>query len=262
MRLITATILSCALILSFSRPLHAETDFKNTNPNFESAVKKVIELIGKNDREAIANLVVYPLHRKVPLPSINTPSQFLEVFDEVLDEELLKAISSSSISDDWADMGWRGIMFQNGALWLDEDGKITAINYQTEKAKRKRDILIEADKKNLHSSLQEFLEPILEWRTKDFRIRIDRVADEKYRLAVWPAQKETSEKPDLVLNNGELLPDGSGGNRHYDFKSGAYLYRCFVNEIGTADTPPGELKIYKRKKVVLSQPVIEVITGW
>jgi len=255
MRLITATILACALFLSFSRPL------LSAEPNFESTVKKFVEVIGKKDRKAIANLVAYPLHRKVPLSSINTPSQFLEVFDEVLDEALLKAISTSNISDDWAEVGWRGIMFKNGVLWLDENGKITGINYQTEKAMRKRDILIEADKRNLHSSLQKLLEPILEWRTKDFRIRIDRITDDKYRYAVWPAQKEPSEKPDLVLNNGKVIFDGSGGNHHYDFKNGAYLYRCLVNEIGASDTPPGELEVYKHKKVVLSQPVIQVITG-
>ncbi len=256
MQLITATVLACALLLSCSLPL------LGAEPNFERSVTNFINVVGKKDRKAIADLVAYPLHRKVPLPVINTPSQFLEVFDEVLDKALLKAISTSSVADDWTEVGWRGIMFQNGVLWLDEEGKIIAINYQTEKGERKRDILIEADKKNLHSSLQQFLEPVLEWKTKDFRIRIDRLTDDKYRYAVWPAQKAPSEKPDLVLNNGEVVFEGSGGNHHYDFVSGAYVYRCIVYVIGTNDTPPGELEVYKDKKVILNQPVEKVITGW
>jgi hypothetical protein len=256
MRLITATILLCALLLSCSWPL------LGAEPNYERTVEKFIHVVGKKDRKALADLVAYPLHRKVPLSTIHTPSQFLEVFDEVLDKALLKAISTSSVADDWSKVGWRGIMFQNGVLWLDEDGKIIAVNYETEKGKRKRDILIEADRKNLHSSLQQFLEPVLEWRTKDFRIRIDRLTDDKYRYAVWPAQKGTTEKPDLVLNNGEVFFDGSGGNHHYDFVSGAYVYRCFVFVIGADDTPPGELEVYKHNKVILNQPVEKVITGW
>ncbi|TAN40284.1 MAG: hypothetical protein EPN25_08195 [Nitrospirae bacterium] len=230
-------------------------------PERESTVKRFIKVVESNDRTAIANLVSYPLHREVPLPRIDTPEQFLQRFDEVLDEELLKAIINSSIADDWAEVGWRGTMFKNGRLWLDADGKITAINYQTEKEKRARARLIEADKRDLHVSLQRYVEPVLEWKTNDYRIRIDRTGKGRYRYAAWPLQKTTSEKPDLVLDNGELFFDGSGGNHHYDFKNGAVLYRCTVNVIGADDTPSGYLEVYKNNKVILSQPVIEVIKG-
>jgi hypothetical protein len=37
-------------------------------------------------------------------------------------------------------------MFQRGALWLDKQGRLIAINYQTEQGKRTRAELIEADK--------------------------------------------------------------------------------------------------------------------
>jgi len=153
-------------------------------------------------------------------------------------------------------------MFKDGMLWLDANGKITAINYQTEKEKKERARLIEAGKRNLHVSLQQYLEPVLEWKTKDYRIRIDRTSKVRYRYAVWPIQKATGEKPDLILDNGKLFFDGSGGNHHYDFKSGVVLYRCSVNIIGADDTPPGDLEVYKNNKVILSQPVIEVIKGW
>lgn len=255
MRVLTTTAITCALLLSFSLPLlGAEPRFKNT-------VTKFIEVVGSKDRKAIANLVYYPLHRKVPLPSVKSPAQFLEVFDEILDEDLLKAISTSSITDDWSEVGWRGIMFQGGALWLDVKGRIIAINYQTEQGDRKRAELIEADKKRLHSSLRVFLEPVLEWETAKYRIRIDRITDDKFRYAVWPIQKKTSETPDLVLRNGTVTFDGSGGNHHYDFESGEFRYRCFVWVIGEKDTPPGEIEVYKHKKLMLSQPVLNVISG-
>ncbi|MBU5636270.1 hypothetical protein KOM00_05940 [Geomonas sp. Red69] len=255
MKLITAAIFACAITLSFSCPLWS------AEPSFESTVKKFIQVVASKDRKALANSVSYPLQRRVPLPNIDSPKQFLDAYDEILDENILKAISTSRASADWSEMGGRGFMFQNGSLWLDEDGRITAINYQTEKGKRKRADLIEADKKQLHGSLRDFKRPVLEWETAKYRIRIDQITDDKFRYAVWPVRKKTSEMPDLVLRNGTLIFDGSGGNHHYDFKSGDVLYRCFVWVIGDADTPPGEIEVYKGKKLVLNQPVAKVIKG-
>ncbi len=255
MKSVILTILIITIGGVFPRPL------LSAEPEFESTVKRFIKVVESKDRTALAALVAYPLHREVPLPSIDTPAQFLQHFDEVLDDKLLKAITSSSIAEDWAEMGWRGIMFRNGTLWLNANGKITAINYQTEKAKSKRARLIESDKRNLHISLQQYLEPVLEWKTRDYRIRIDRTSTVRYRYASWLVQKATSEKPDLILANGELFFDGSGGNHYYDFKSGVLLYRCNVNVMGADDTPSGDLEVYKNDKVILSQPVIEVIRG-
>lgn len=256
MRYIKAFTLTLLISLSFTLPLFG------AKAEYDAVVTKFIKTVKSNDRTAIANLVAYPLHRKVPLPAINTPSQFLQYFDEVFDDELLKAISASSIKDDWEAVGWRGIMFNSGALWLNENGKISAINYETEKGRKERDRLVESEKSSLHSSLRKFEEPVLEWKTKDFRIRIDRIGEELYRYAAWPVKKATSEKPDLILNNGKVVFEGSGGNHYYDFKSGVYLYRCDVTVVGADDSPPGDLTVYKNDKEILSQPVIEVIKGW
>ena len=152
-------------------------------------------------------------------------------------------------------------MFQNGALWLDEEGHITTINYQTEREKRKRAELIEMDKQQLHSSLRDFTEPVLEWETAKFRIRIDKISDDKFRYAVWPVNNKTTEQPDLVLRNGSLTFEGSGGNHHYDFKSGPFNYRCNVNVISAVEEPHGDLEVSKLDKVVLRQPVVKVVKG-
>ena len=254
MKLITATIFACAIILSFSNPLWS------AEPSFENTVKQFINVVASKDRMALAHLVSYPLQRRAPFSSIDNPGQFLEVYDEILDEKIVTAISTSRASSDWSEMGWRGIMFQNGLLWLDEEGRITAINYETEKGKRKRGELIEADRHNLHSSLRNFAEPVLEWETAKFRIRIDRLTHDKFRYSAWPVNKKTTEQPDLVLRNGSVTFDGSGGNHHYDFESGPYHYRCIVNVIGAEMDPPGELQVTRLDKVVLSQPVVKVIT--
>lgn len=255
MKSIKSTILMLLVSAFFSQPLLAA----KKNPDFEVKVGRFVEAIASNDRSAIANLVAYPLQREVPLPSINNPTQFLEHFDEVLDEDLLKSIANSNIARDWVDMGWKGFMFRRGLLWLDTSGKILIVHYQTRKGEAERNRVIEADRRTLYSALRNYLEPVLEWKTKDYRIRIDLIGDEQYRYAVWPVNKPTSEKPDLVLNNGKLFIDGSGGNHYYDFKSGVFLYECYVIVIGAKDSPPGDLTVYKDGKKILNQPVTEVI---
>lgn len=253
MKLIKTTILTCTLILSVSNSLWS------ADPSFNNTVKKFIKIVAQSDRKVLANSVSYPLARKVPLSSIDNPKQFLEAFDEIFDENIIKSISTSNVSTDWAEMGWRGIMFQNGSLWLDAEGKITAIDYETEKGKRKRAELIEADKQKLHYSLRNFVEPVLEWETAKYRIRIDQIDNGYFRYAAWPVQKKSSEKPDLILKNGTKTCDGTGGNHSYDFKSGEVLYKCFVWVLGEEDTSLGEINVYKHKKLVLSQPVKKVV---
>lgn len=255
MKLITAIFFICAIILSSSSHLWSSEE------SFESTVGNFIKGVTSNDRMFLANLVSYPLQRGAPFASIDNPKQFMEAYEEIIDENIIKMISSSSISTDWSEMGWRGIMFRNGLLWLDESGKIIAINYQTETGRRKRAELIEAGKRRLHASLRDFVEPVFEWETGKYRIRVDRISDAVFRYAVWPVKKKSSESPDLVLKNGSVTFDGSGGNHHYDFRSGDFLYRCLVWVIGEKATPPGEVKVYKRNKLVLTQPVIKINSG-
>lgn len=62
-----------------------------------------------------------------------------------------------------------------------------------------------------------------------------------------------SEKPDLVITNGKWISDGSGGNSHFEFKKGVYLYECFIIVLGTSDSPPAQLTISQNGKEILNQ---------
>lgn len=254
MKLFTA-ILVFVMLFPFSCPL------ASADPGYQEVVGKFVTVVARNDRKAMASLVSYPLQRNPPLSRIDNLRQFLEAYDEIFDQQFLKAIATSKVATDWSEMGWRGIMFQNGSLWLDEAGKVTAINYQTEKGKRKRAQLIESARRQIHASLHDFVEPVLEWETAKYHIRIDRTSDETFRYAAWSVNKKPADKPDLVLHNGTLAFDGSGGNHSYKFKSGPYHYRCIVYAIGAAGDPPGELEVTKHDQVVLTQPVVKVVKG-
>ncbi len=85
MKLITATIFACAIILSFSYPLWS------AEPSFENTVKQFIKVVVSKDRMALADLVSYPLQRRVPLSSIENPRQFMGIYDEILDEKIVIA---------------------------------------------------------------------------------------------------------------------------------------------------------------------------
>ena len=58
--------------------------------------------------------------------------EFKERFNEVFDEMLIDKIANSS-KDQWSAVGAKGTMLDNGEVWVDDvDGKIIAVNYQSD----------------------------------------------------------------------------------------------------------------------------------
>ncbi|GAA0301002.1 hypothetical protein GCM10009128_20180 [Psychrosphaera haliotis] len=221
----------------------------------DELVSSLIELFQSNDREAIAQTVRYPLARKKPLPPITNQNEFIERYDEVFDSNLIENIVSSNPETEWREMGWRGIMFKSGAIWLDIDGTIWAVTYESKIEKAKKAAIINEQKRRLHTSLSQFKKPILEWQTDNYLIRIDNLGKNNYRYASWPIDKKTTEKPDLVLTKGKVVFEGSGGNHYYQFKNGQYIYRCFVNVIGNSQSTPGTLEVFKADVLLLKEGV-------
>lgn len=97
------------------------------------------------------------------------------------------------------------------------------------------------------------------WQTEKFTIRIDELGDGLYRYASWAKGKALSEKPDLVLSNGTVRVEGTGGNHTYQFTSGPYRYECAVTVLGERGMPPGELVVYQNEVAIMHQPVIKVL---
>jgi hypothetical protein len=226
---------------------------------YKPTIKNFIDLVKSSNHAAIADRITYPLNREYPIPSIKNKQQMLKRFDEVFDESLLKSIINSDIEKDWDDVGWRGIMLSSGGLWLDYDGKLIAVNYQSDAEKNIKTKLINEQKNALYPSLKSYVAPVLEWETSKFRIRIDDLGHQKYRYAAWPLGKSTSDKPDLVLLNGKVTFEGSGGNHFYAFSKGKYQYQCDVNVIGESSMPPGSLSVYKENKLIYNDEVVKVL---
>ena len=113
-----------------------------------------------------------------------------------------------------------------------------------------------SDTAELHEQLSEYSRPILQWRTENFLVRVDEMSEYSYRYASWSADATQSDEPDLILYGGELIMDGSGGNRHYEFTNSGYRYEVHLVYIGTGEAP-GFLYVYQGDELLLREPVVE-----
>ena len=226
---------------------------------YYSTVEPVINAFKSENKRVISALIEYPINRRKPLEPIRNETEFLARFDEVFDEKLMSIISNSKKEEDWNSVGWRGLTLKNGLIWINSTGKITAINYESSTEENIKEELIKKQKLTLHKSIRSYKEPVLEWKTKKFHIRIDEVENNNYRYTSWSLSKKTSVRPDIVLFSNVVVFDGSGGNHHFVFKSGKYKYLCYINRLGTNETPPGSIEVFKEGELLLSDPVIEVL---
>ncbi|MEN2403035.1 hypothetical protein GKZ90_0024830 [Flavobacterium sp. MC2016-06] len=242
-------IIYLALIL-FSAQFVPAQELKK---EYQKGIIYFIDCVKNDKKEAIANLVRFPLSRETPIPAVKNKADFIKRYDQIFDADLKSKIINSNPAKDWQQVGWRGIMLYNGDLWIDEDGRIIAINYQSKFESDQKAKLIKAEQNSVHPSLTNFKAPVYVLVTSKFKIRIDDLGSENYRYASWSPNQSTSEKPDLVILNGKWFADGSGGNQHFDFKKGNFLYRCYITVLGKKNSAPAALTVYQNGKEILSQ---------
>ncbi len=216
--------------------------------------KVALESENKND---IAKMVRYPLDRAYPVPEIINENDFINRYEHLFDDKFIDFILKSSTEKDWQYVGWRGIMLNHGEIWIDYDGKISAINYSTKKEESYKQEILEKMGENIHPSLHNYKFAKVYFETKKFKIRIDQMEDDSYRYAAWPIEKSTKEEPDLVIKNGKINYEGSGGNHFYTFINNRYRYEISISMLGLNDAPPAYLIVYKDNKIILTQSAIK-----
>jgi hypothetical protein len=220
---------------------------------YRAFINRFIENVKNDNKEAIADQIVYPLEREYPILDIVDKTDFIKRYGELFDSTLKNEITTSNPEKDWSDMGLRGIMLNHGSIWMDVEGRLTAVNYQSKFETGLRDKLIASQKKELDSSIAFFQKPICILETSKFRIRIDNLGNNNYRYVSWSIDKKMTEKPDLIIYRGELVVEGIGGNHQYEFIKDNYKYECAFIVLGEKNSPPAKLTIYQGKKVILSQ---------
>jgi hypothetical protein len=240
------------LVITFLFALNLGVLFsQNLSPEIQQVVTGFINGMKNQKGNEPGFKIAFPLTRRYPIPPIYNEREFIRRYHEIFDDSLINLIVHSDPQKDWSEMGWRGIMFLNGLVWLEEDGTLRAV---TDQSKFERDEwvkLVSLEKKGLYKSINEFKQPICVLETLKYRIRIDDLGNSNYRYVSWPLNSRMSVKPELVLENGEYVPEGTGGNHSYKFKTGDFIYECSIIIMGPDDSPPARLTIYKGNKPIL-----------
>ena len=216
-------------------------------------IKNVIELFKQSNVDSISSVINFPLRREYPIPSVKNEIEFKLRFTEIFDKILIDRIANSK-TEQWSEVGWRGIMLDNGIVWMDSyEGKIIAVNYQSDFEKKQIQELIEKQRQKLHNSLKTFQSPVYKIVTKNYLIRIDKLSDYKYRYVSWKIGENESSKPDIILNNGDIEYQGSGGNHVITFSTQNYSYKIYRNIIGADDSPDITLEVEKNGEIILTE---------
>jgi len=171
----------------------------------------------------IAKTVTYPIYRPYPLKPIYNEEQFLNYYNILFDSEFISNFSDNSNYKNWNQVGWRGLMFNNGDLWLSHHGNIFSINYCSEYEKNLRQIKINNFGKKLNSNIRDFSNPIAFIETQSYYILVD-YTNSGYRYISWNKPREIIDTPNLVVENGNIEQDGQLGNFFMSFNNGTYKY--------------------------------------
>ena len=131
------------ILVFYSSFLNAQ-DLK---PEYQKFISKFILEVKNGDKEAIAKRIKFPFKRDYPIPSVKGKADFVKRYNQIFDKVLIDKITKSDPAKDWSEMGWRGIMLNQGDLWIDTDGKIISINNQSAEELKLKNELIAKQKK-------------------------------------------------------------------------------------------------------------------
>jgi hypothetical protein len=249
-------LLQWCILVSFIFPANAVLLAQESEANYIVVSKEFIQKVKRQQRSAIANEMMFPMRRRYPLPDVKSVAEFLDRFDEIFDDSLTRMIVQSDPVEDWSQVGWRGVMLNRGILWLDDDGSVIAVNYESEEEHRRRLRLVEEERQKLYPSLRDFKTPKPAFQTKTYTIRIDEMDESKYRMCLWLKDTPMSEKPVLVIADGDWIPEGSGGNNRFEFRYKDLVYTCSEIILGRDDDPPAEFMIMKGEKEILREDAV------
>ena len=241
---------------SFNGGVVSEEKMKELVQRFKNAVKT-------NNPEEIAEFIEYPYKRPNPIPDINDAEEFVKQYDMLMDNDLRQKIVSSSMLD-WEVVGWRGIMFDNGLLWLNTDGKLIAINKENQAEEEYIKKWYEKDRASLYPALRDYDTNLYIFETKQWNGRIDSLSAEggDYRLILWRKTDEMSDKPEIVIDHGTVDFSETTSAGDYRFKRGNYIYSFTENSnAADQDKMPYVLIAYRDDKEISSAGAVLIKKG-
>lgn len=216
---------------------------------YQRFVNDFKDVLRSRDKRKIAKIISYPLAREYPVPDIANEDEFIERYDHVFDEEYISTLLNSSTEVDWVvAYDWIGISFHG--VWLNY-AYVHGIRHSTKKEVDYYNELVNNLKNNIHISLREMFRPVAYLETATLKIQIDQTRNYKFRYAAWSIDKQRSDAPEKILNDGEINYYGLAPDHEYRFIKNEQQYVIEIN--CSLDGPPAKLKIIEREQVVFEQ---------
>ena len=225
-------------VLSLYLQINAQT--VHTIPVWrQNQIDRIVDLI-KNDRVLqLSELVQYPLKRRNPIPDIKDKESFILYYSILFDNNFkLKLINAKYTTDNTIDR-YDGFGLLSGDIWLNESGEIITINHISEMEIFLQKMLTSDIKAMIYPSINDWNENILVAESEKFIIRIDLLADNSLRYVSWSKPKSISDKPDLILFNGNQEFQGTAGGILYTFKNSNWTYLINQRDICADDEDCG-----------------------
>jgi hypothetical protein len=190
-----------------------------------SRYKQIVNLVKENNASQLATLIAYPLRRKNPLPDIKNLKEFKGYYAIIFDKafrQKLENYSDNCVFEHNSAYGLVGGPFF-GDIWLNEEGKIAAINYQSAEESKLKDFLTAKIQSQVHPSVSAWKENVLVAKSNNLTIRVDET-EKGLRYVSWSKGHSMAEKPDLILFNGVAEAKGTMGGWTWTFKNENWTY--------------------------------------
>ena len=235
--------------------------FSQTGSSDNQLIQQFIENI-RNDRiRSLAKMVEYPIKRPNPLPDIEDETDFILYYPLLFDEEFKRKIIEDGMTDPFQRNGQIGLL--SGGIWLNEEGKIITINYNPDAETALKKQLEEEVYQIMHKSVEPAMANALVCECEGFLIRIDEMEvkeESQYRYVSWGEDKTIAQKPDLILENGDMEFYGTMGGYGYTFRNGKWTYKVETVRLAESEDQEGTFLVVSegenevsRKKCTLTK---------
>jgi len=193
--------------------------------------KKILTLISQNKPAELAKYVHYPLQRPNPIPDIKNAKEFVAYYPNLFDAKFKKLIPKFTQKEVFVRNGLFGMVGDvfHGEIWYDETG-IISINYFSDKEMALEKYLTKMVQSVIHPSVNQWESNVFVASSKNLLVRVDRLANGDLRYASWSKGRPISQKPDLVILNGEEVHEGTLGSTFWTFANNNWKYTILNQE--------------------------------
>jgi hypothetical protein len=197
----------------------------DAEPVFVKRFRYVVQLIKADNARELSKWVRYPLQRSYPLPPVKNATEFIAYYPVLFDKPLKKLLAQYDDTDVMARNGSYGLVGGpfSGEIWMNDDGKITTVNYSSAQEQQNRQALIAKERQQMHPSVRNWEENVVYARSEKLLVRVDRTAG-GLRYACWGKGKTMKDAPDIMLHNGTEDAQGTMGGWIWTWTNNGWTY--------------------------------------